>query len=189
MKQLDHQSILIRLSFVLLVTTLVAACGNRNPTEETDNATAVSTASTPESAADSSTTSGDEHEEEVDEHAEDGHSPAEHMAGSHGVPEDAAAVANPIATTDESIAAGMAIYAQNCAVCHGENGTGDGPGAAALDPKPADFHAEHVQSNSDGALFWIITHGREDTAMPPWDNALSEEERWHLVNFLRTFAE
>ena len=52
---------------------------------------------------------------------------------------------------------------------------------------PADLHEGHVQGNSDGALFHIITHGRPDTPMPPWKDVLPEEQRWHVVNFLRTF--
>ncbi len=122
-------------------------------------------------------------------HEADGHAPAEHMAGDHGVPAEAAAVENPIPASDESIRRGAAIFSQSCAVCHGNTGKGDGPGAAGLNPKPADLHADHVQGNSDGAMFWIISHGREGTAMPPWDTILSEEQRWDAVNFLRTFRE
>jgi hypothetical protein len=59
--------------------------------------------------------------------------------------------------------------------------------AAGLNPKPADLHATHVQELSDGALFYVITHGREGTAMVAWENILSEEQRWQVVNFLRTF--
>jgi mono/diheme cytochrome c family protein len=112
------------------------------------------------------------------------------MAGTgHDVPEEAAAVHNPIEIDDESLEAGASLYAANCAVCHGETGEGDGPGAEGLERKPSDLHAAHVQENSDGALFYIVSHGRPDTPMPAWDNVLSEDERWHLVNFLRTFGE
>ncbi len=121
------------------------------------------------------------------EHMDD-HGAEEHMAGHHDVPAEAAALANPVRLTDESVAAGATIYAQNCAVCHGETGEGDGPAAAALEKKPANLHADHVQELSDGALFWIITHGKPDTPMPPWDNILTETERWEVVNFLRTFG-
>lgn len=125
---------------------------------------------------------------EGDEHA-DTHPPEEHMAGEHDVPEEAAAVANPIEATNESIAAGGALYATNCALCHGETGEGDGPGAAGLEQAPADLHEEHVQELSDGALFYIISHGRPETPMPAWENVLNEEQRWQVVNFLRTFKE
>jgi len=109
------------------------------------------------------------------------------MAADHAIPEEAAAVPNPIAVSDASVAAGQAIYTQNCAVCHGPEGEGDGTAAAGLNPKPADLHAAHVQELSDGALFYTITHGREGTAMVAWETILSEEQRWEVVNFLRTF--
>ncbi len=108
--------------------------------------------------------------DEAEHEDEDAHGPEEHMAGTgHDVPEEAAPV-------------------PSCAVCHGETGEGDGPAAGGLESEPSDLHADHVQENSDGALFYIITHGRPDTPMPAWEDVLSEEERWHLVNFLRTFG-
>lgn len=109
------------------------------------------------------------------------------MMAAHAIPEEAAAVANPVAVSDASLAAGQATYSQNCAACHGVEGKGDGAAVAGLNPKPADFHAAHVQELADGALFYIITHGREGTAMVAWENILSEEQRWEVVNFLRTF--
>jgi mono/diheme cytochrome c family protein len=140
---------------------------------------------------------GEEHEHaesEDSEHAAeaeheqsetDGH---EHSTGeTHGVPEEAAAVPNPIDFSDESVAIGGRDYSTNCAVCHGETGEGDGPSAAGLDPRPANLHESHVQDLSDGALFHIITHGVPNTAMPAWEEQLTEDERWHLVNFIRSF--
>lgn len=131
----------------------------------------------------------DEHPEAEHEEADDGHGPEEHMGGDHAVPEEAAAVENPIEPTQDSVVAGATLYAQNCAVCHGETGEGDGPAADSLEMKPADMHEDHVQELSDGGLFWIISHGRPETPMPPWDHVLTEDERWHVVNFLRTFSE
>lgn len=127
----------------------------------------------------------DEHQEEAGMHA-----PEQHMAGMHSdIPAEAAAVLNPIAATAASLAAGERLYAANCAVCHGETGEGDGPGAAGLQTPPANLHETHVQENSDGALFYIISHGKPDTPMPAWANILDEEQRWHVVNYLRTFEE
>ena len=117
----------------------------------------------------------------------DEHGPEQHMGGQHDVPTEASDIPNPIPPTEESIARGAELYAKNCAVCHGVEGRGDGPIAATLEKQPANLHADHVQANSDGALFWIISHGRPDSPMPAWANILSEEERWHIVNFLRTF--
>lgn len=140
-------------------------------------------------------TEGDEHaadlheEGSVDEGDTHGHTLEEHKAGAHAVPEEALALENPIPPTEDSIARGAEIYAQNCAACHGPEGYGDGPAAAALDPKPANLHADHVQDLPDGGLFWIISHGAPGTAMPAWKETLSEEDRWHVVNFIRTFRE
>ncbi len=72
----------------------------------------------------------------------------------------------------------------NCTPCHGPSGKGDGPAAAALNPKPADWTSDRVQKETDGTLFWKITNGRG--AMPPW-KSLPEDERWNIVNYLRTF--
>ena len=127
----------------------------------------------------------DEHEE--DEHIEDEHPPEQHMEGGHDVPDEAAAVPNPFADDEESLAAGAVLYASNCAICHGETGEGDGPAAAGLEIAPSDLHEGHVQGNTDGALFFIISHGKPETPMPAWEDVLDEDERWHVVNFLRTF--
>jgi len=125
---------------------------------------------------------GEAESAEEDDHT---HSPGDHMAGAHDVPEEAAATPNPIAFTDDSVATGSELFAANCAVCHGDEGLGDGPTAETLETKPANLTADHVQGLSDGALFYIISHGRPETAMPAWEGSLGEEERWNVVNFLR----
>lgn len=127
--------------------------------------------------------------EQADEHMDDEHrhSPEDHMAAQHDVPEEAAAVPNPVDADASSLETGGALFATNCAICHGETGKGDGPTAETLDPKPADLSQGHVQMLSDGALFYIISHGRPETPMPAWENVLDAEQRWHVVNFLRTF--
>ena len=103
------------------------------------------------------------------------------------MPEEASEVPNPIEADAASVEAGSVVFVTNCATCHGETGEGDGPAAEGLEKKPADLHESHVQELSDGALFYIVTHGVPDTPMVAWENVLSEEERWHVVNFLRTF--
>jgi mono/diheme cytochrome c family protein len=109
-------------------------------------------------------------------------------AAAHGIPEEAAAMPNPVAYDAASVETGAEVFAQTCAVCHGPEGAGDGPGAAALEPKPADLRADHVQANSDGGLFYIISEGRAGTAMPAWEETISETQRWHLVNFIRSLV-
>jgi mono/diheme cytochrome c family protein len=158
----------------LVAAFLLAACGAPTPAPPTP------------SEAEHMETQAEEAEHED----EDTHPPEEHMAGeAHDVPEEAAAVPNPFEASDESAEVGAALYAASCAICHGETGEGDGPGAEGLEREPSDLHADHVQENSDGALFYIVSHGRPETPMPAWEDVLSEEERWHVVNFLRTFGE
>ena len=94
---------------------------------------------------------------------------------------------NPVPSNANAIALGQKLYTANCFTCHGENGKGDGPGAAALEKKPADLGACIKQNNeSDGSLFWKISEGR--SPMVSWKGALSETQRWELVNYIKTFA-
>jgi hypothetical protein len=173
---------------------LLAACGGAPAAPPTQAVAEQEDIQEAEDEAEHEEEAEAEHEDEAEhveeaEH-EDEHGPEEHMTGTgHDVPEEAAAVPNPIEMDDESLEMGASLYAANCAVCHGETGEGDGPGAEGLEQKPADLHEAHVQENSDGALFYIVSHGRPDTPMPAWEEVLGENERWHLVNFLRTFAE
>ncbi len=104
------------------------------------------------------------------------------------MPADAADVVNPIPADESSVQRGEEVFKTACTNCHGEEGRGDGPVAVAFDPKPLDFRDEKVKELSDGELFYIITNGIEETAMSSW-SALDEEDRWHLVNYIRTFQE
>ena len=103
------------------------------------------------------------------------------------VPESAEKVKNPVKSTDASIATGKKLYAHECLDCHGKAGQGDGPGAKDLELKPPSLRSDDFQSQSDGALFYKITKGRSE--MPSYRKSLTDDERWHVVNYLRTFAE
>jgi mono/diheme cytochrome c family protein len=123
----------------------------------------------------------------AEEDHDDEHQPEEHMEGHDFVPEEAAAVPNPLEATAVNIIAGAELYAASCAVCHGETGEGDGPGSEGLETLPADLHEDHVQGVTDGALYYVISHGKPETPMPAWENVLSADERWLVVIFIRTF--
>jgi len=100
------------------------------------------------------------------------------------VPPEEQARKNPIPPTQASIGRGILIYAKNCQVCHGAGGDGNGPSSDSLGVLPTNFFDSLTQHQSDGSLYWKITVGRR--AMPNWQLRLSEEDRWHVVNFLRT---
>ena len=93
---------------------------------------------------------------------------------------------NPMPLTPEALAQGQQVFQQHCAVCHGPTGHGDGPATAGLDSTPADLTAAHVDDHTDGDLFWWLTHGIAGTAMPPWQEQLSEPERWKVIHYIRS---
>jgi len=102
------------------------------------------------------------------------------------VPLEAQQRKNPILPTQDSIGRGILVYAKYCQICHGSQGDGDGPSSRSLGVAPTNFLDPAVQRQSDGSLYWKTTVGRR--AMPNWQLLLSEEDRWHVVNFLRTMA-
>ncbi len=94
--------------------------------------------------------------------------------------------ANPIAPNTESVAQGEALYQINCVPCHGPTGKGDGPVGLTLNPHPADLSQHAVPGvHSDGQLFEWISNGFPGSVMPAFHENLSEDEQWHIVNFLR----
>jgi mono/diheme cytochrome c family protein len=96
---------------------------------------------------------------------------------------------NPIPPNDASVARGKELFQQNCVVCHGIDGRGDGPQAANLSPAPSDFRL-HVPLHTDQQFFNFIANGYPASAMPAWRDQFSDEDIWNLVNFLReTFKE
>lgn len=93
------------------------------------------------------------------------------------------------------LALGKQIFNRQCAACHGVNGRGDGEAAYLLYPKPRDFVKTRYRLVStwdrkptDQDLFNTITRGMPGSAMPSWGH-LSEEQRWALVYYIKTFAE
>jgi len=101
-------------------------------------------------------------------------------------PPSADKVKNPVPPDARSLGAGRKTFADSCAVCHGTAGKGDGPAAGGLSPRPADLTSARVQQQSDGALFYKITEGRGP--MPSFKTTLTEQQRWDVVNHIRTLA-
>ena len=99
------------------------------------------------------------------------------------------------ATTAALVAKGKEVYGANCVQCHGAGGKGDGYGAPFLVPTPRDFTSAQFkfrttasgQLPTDDDLFRTISRGANGTGMPPWSYLLSDEERWALVDYVKTF--
>ncbi len=100
-------------------------------------------------------------------------------------PATAAGTANPLPATPDSVARGRDLYLANCATCHGIGGAGDGPAAAGLLPGPGNL-AETVPGRAVGELAYRIAAGTVATRMPAFAAVLSENDRWDLVNYLRS---
>ncbi len=85
---------------------------------------------------------------------------------------------------DTASARGKAVYEQHCLACHGAQGRGDG--YPFLKPPPADLSAAMTRNKTDADLLITIRHGHPDTAMGSWRFALSEQETWDVLSYVRT---
>jgi mono/diheme cytochrome c family protein len=108
------------------------------------------------------------------------------------LPEDADKTKNPATASPESIAKGKELYLErskgNCIFCHGETGAGNEANLPRLRRKHADLtNNERMTAMTDGEVFWKITKGIQGI-MPAGEKRMTEEERWHVVNYVRTLA-
>ncbi|HBL56446.1 MAG TPA: cytochrome c [Deltaproteobacteria bacterium] len=92
---------------------------------------------------------------------------------------------NPITDKAASASRGEKLFVNNCVKCHGFTGNGYGTVAHGFTTWPRQLWAwNNTGPETDGYLFWFITNGRSD--MPPWGLILSENERWDLINYIKT---
>jgi mono/diheme cytochrome c family protein len=101
-------------------------------------------------------------------------------------PAESKQLTNPSSNDPASLRKAKKLYEERCLDCHGSKGKGDGPGASDLDQKPAPFSDARLTPQTDGELYWKITKGRKP--MPSYQTKLSDEQRWQLVNYLRSLA-
>ena len=102
------------------------------------------------------------------------------------VPESAKKVRNPTDKANkEDLATGKTLYSKYCQSCHGKEGYGDGTKAKELKGDLGDFSSEKFQAQTDGALFYKMTAGRDD--MTGFEKKIPDaEDRWLIINYIRT---
>ena len=107
---------------------------------------------------------------------------ARHLA----IPESARNQQNPIPETPQNLQDARLHFADHCAVCHGNDGSGDTLMGRGLYPKPPNLRDRDTQKLSDGEIFWIIENGVRFTGMPSFGGTPgSQEDSWKLVRFIR----
>ncbi len=106
------------------------------------------------------------------------------------IPEKYRSLKSPFPGSPNAAAAGRGIYNQNCAACHGFEGRADVPQARLFYPKPAaNFHLPRYKDFTDGHWFNKIARGLPGTRMPRWDQTLTNEGIWYVVEYLKSLAQ
>ncbi len=103
------------------------------------------------------------------------------------VPDEYKNMKNP---TDpkEDLNIGKSLYSKHCQSCHGKEGYGDGSKANEVEGDLGDFSSAEFQSQTDGELFYKTSFGYKD--MPEYTKKMpDDEDRWLIVNYMRTLAE
>ena len=101
-------------------------------------------------------------------------------------PREAKSARNPIPESAAATREGLEHFADHCAICHANNGSGDSELGGGLYPKPPDLRAARTQQLTDGEIFYIIENGVRFTGMPAFGGEhASKDESWRLVRFIR----
>ena len=102
----------------------------------------------------------------------------------HATLRGAASEKNPLPLTDENLLAGIKLYAQNCAVCHGGAAGKATAIAKGLYQRPPQLADDGVEDDPDGVTYWKLYHGIRWTGMPAFGHTLTENQLWQLTLFL-----
>lgn len=92
---------------------------------------------------------------------------------------------NPFTATPEMLSEARAHFADHCATCHANNGSGQTTIGQNMYPKPPDMRQAQTQQLTDGEIYSIIHNGIRLTGMPAWGEAGKDEDSWKLVLFIR----
>jgi mono/diheme cytochrome c family protein len=101
------------------------------------------------------------------------------------IPPGARVAHNPLTASPRLLAEGRAHFADHCASCHANDGSGDTSLGRGLYPRAPDMRRAPTQDLTDGELFYVIENGVRFTGMPAWGGAGKPEESWKLVLFIR----
>ena len=180
---------LTALALLLAVTFLVVSTLKIESTSSAQNANS----SAPQNANSSRTTNKNQNDSRSITPPANAAAPQQDFSkNTWELPEDADKTTNPVPSSAESIAKGKELYMEktkgNCVFCHGDTGAGNEANLPRLRRKPADLtNKERMSAMSDGELFWKITKGITGI-MPAGEKRMTEEERWHVVNYIKTLA-
>ncbi|MEK7773871.1 MAG: cytochrome c [Deltaproteobacteria bacterium] len=100
--------------------------------------------------------------------------------------DEAVNLLNPVSPADASLERGEVLYNTYCVICHGTTGHGDGTVGKKY-MTPTDLTSDYVKKLPDGIIFLSITRGNlgKDDKMPGYGEAISPEDRWHIVNYIK----
>ena len=101
------------------------------------------------------------------------------------IPSSAKDAKNPYAATAENVTAGREHFADHCATCHANDGSGNSEMGPNFYPKPPDMRLAQTQNLTDGEIFYIINNGVRMTGMPGWGTSHGDDDTWKLVLFIR----
>ena len=105
------------------------------------------------------------------------------------IPGHVATLENPILANDRVLGEARGHFADHCASCHGNDGSGQTGLGRSLYPRAPDMRLPATQRLTDGQLFYIIENGVRLTGMPGWGKAGAPEQSWMLVHFIRRLPE
>jgi hypothetical protein len=101
------------------------------------------------------------------------------------VPTRAKSEKNPFVPSPELLAEARAHFADHCAICHANNGSGQTEIGRNLYPKAPDMRLSQTQMLTDGELYYTIHNGIRLTGMPAWGRAAKDDDSWKLVLLIR----